>query len=1006
MPERVPYDEAMLFASTRLKIPDPELKQGQVEKVTIHTKAGPVVRPWGIEGGFAVVYKFRTRSGQFRALRCFRVPMNSDTQFRYERIGSYFHTHARDITANFKYHDAGIVVKEQGKSVHQTYPVIEMDWIDGVTLIEKVDELCKKRDRATLKNMSEQWLHILKTLRQAQIAHGDLAGVNVMVKSDGRLVLVDYDGVYIPDFVGFPQVLLGQVDFQHPQMYQRQFNEFADDFSALVIYIALLALEVQPELWGKYTKRNPQGKLLDTNLLFTKEDFTKPHLSALIRELEQSGDQRLRAGVQELKRLCLLSIDQVRFPFLLIDPNHDKKMALEQLEQALKVNDDEIIASSWSSILDNYTPALHYRSRVHEAKQRIKALQHFRTAIQAKNIQQIVNSYDSTLDASHNITQNERHLLAIARRFIQAYRVGNDEELLAMADALQNNTYTLNSVAFSAEEQQRITQANQRRLALQQLRDALKSRSIEAIAAAYRPGQFTYQSLSEEERQQAEIALAFVQAYRTDDDKTMIAAHDVVENSSYHSFFVFTFQQQQRIALARQRIEALVIFHVALASRNPRRIATAYDPALDNSKHVTRDERHQLALANSFLQAYNSKDEIDLVAVYDSILASVYRTFFAFTAEEEEHIALAREYNQALGKFRDALKSKYPGEIVTAYDPILDSSHHITKNERHQLTLAGNFVQAYARDDDDALVAFSNAIQNRSYFIFTTQEMDRITLALRRNAALVTFQKAWRDSFRHAQRLLAAYDVSLLEANEKVTLEQRARIKAARSYLKMRQDIQAGIQADDDDAILNVYNKVLDQEFDGFNQSERDCINRILKTLELQELLRNRKDESAMLLAKSLAKTSEKAIQINLFQLHLATKRFIRQNDLTELRVQIEEDKINNCNRVAVRWCWPPNDFIKDALVVWRTDTWPKTPQEKCWQDPEWHHIEVHRKSNQAGGECIFSVGRNLHIYVRTFASIRDDWDKENTTWRYSDGIEPTSRAEAVSPNMRWRSYG
>src|SRR6266581_1132128 len=183
MPERLPYDEAMLFASARLKIPDPELKQGQVEKVTVQTKVGTVVRPWGIEGGFAVVYKFRIKSGQLRALRCFRVPMKPDTQFRYERIGPYFQAHARDITATFKYHDTGIVVKEQGEQ-NQTYPVIEMDWIDGVTLLEKVDELCKIRERTALKSLREQWLSILKTMHSAQIAHGDLAGVNVMVKAN------------------------------------------------------------------------------------------------------------------------------------------------------------------------------------------------------------------------------------------------------------------------------------------------------------------------------------------------------------------------------------------------------------------------------------------------------------------------------------------------------------------------------------------------------------------------------------------------------------------------------------------------------------------------------------------------------------------------------------------------------------------------------------------------------------------------------------------------------
>ena len=42
MPERLAYDEAMQFSRIRLKVQDPELKQGQVEIVTIRTAAGPV----------------------------------------------------------------------------------------------------------------------------------------------------------------------------------------------------------------------------------------------------------------------------------------------------------------------------------------------------------------------------------------------------------------------------------------------------------------------------------------------------------------------------------------------------------------------------------------------------------------------------------------------------------------------------------------------------------------------------------------------------------------------------------------------------------------------------------------------------------------------------------------------------------------------------------------------------------------------------------------------------
>ncbi|QBD80580.1 hypothetical protein EPA93_33260 [Ktedonosporobacter rubrisoli] len=199
MPERLAYDEAMLFSTIRLKIPDPELKQGKVEVVTAYTSRGVVERPWGIEGGFAVVYKFRTLSGSFRALRCFRAPMSPDMQFRYESLGTYFHTHVRAITAGFKYYDSGIMVKDQGKAQPQAYPVIVMDWVEGTTLTEKVNELCKWRDKAGLKQLSQQFFQILAVMRRCSIAHGDLAGVNAtsqLLHSGGFKRGASYSSLY------------------------------------------------------------------------------------------------------------------------------------------------------------------------------------------------------------------------------------------------------------------------------------------------------------------------------------------------------------------------------------------------------------------------------------------------------------------------------------------------------------------------------------------------------------------------------------------------------------------------------------------------------------------------------------------------------------------------------------------------------------------------------------------------------------------------------------------
>jgi VCBS repeat-containing protein len=324
VPSRLDYDEAMRFSKVRLKIPDLELKKGSVEMVSIPTSIGSIQKPWGTEGGFAVVYKFRMQSGQFSALRCYLRPVSSDMQFRYQHLNSYFQAHVHDITIPFTYHDYGIEVKEQGRFSGKVYPLIEMDWLDGLTLIEQVDALCRKRDLIALKNLYTQWQNLLCTMRQEKIAHGDLAGENVMVMPDGRLILVDYDGVYISTFEGLPPLLSGKPDYQHPQMGQRErpFNEHMDAFSALVISTTLLALTVQPELWDRYTIRDPQGKMVSTNLLLSQQDFQNPKQSDLLKILEQSSHEQVKHFAQALKSACCQPIEDVRFPFYLIEAEY------------------------------------------------------------------------------------------------------------------------------------------------------------------------------------------------------------------------------------------------------------------------------------------------------------------------------------------------------------------------------------------------------------------------------------------------------------------------------------------------------------------------------------------------------------------------------------------------------------------------------------------------------------------------------------------------------------
>src|SRR5260370_1178445 len=98
-----------------------------------------------------------------RALRCYLTPMKADIQYRYERIGAYFARHIPDITADFKYHNDGILIEEKGSGGQPTkkaYSLIEMEWIEGTTLPEYVAGLCQQRDQASLGDIVDQWVAI------------------------------------------------------------------------------------------------------------------------------------------------------------------------------------------------------------------------------------------------------------------------------------------------------------------------------------------------------------------------------------------------------------------------------------------------------------------------------------------------------------------------------------------------------------------------------------------------------------------------------------------------------------------------------------------------------------------------------------------------------------------------------------------------------------------------------------------------------------------------------
>ena len=88
------------------------------------------------------------------------------------------------------------------------------------------------------------------------------------MREDGSLVLVDYDGMYVPAMKGQKARELGSPDFRHPLRTESDFDEHIDDFSLVSILLSLKAVSVNPTLLEEYGE---EGRLL-----FSEVNYKNP----------------------------------------------------------------------------------------------------------------------------------------------------------------------------------------------------------------------------------------------------------------------------------------------------------------------------------------------------------------------------------------------------------------------------------------------------------------------------------------------------------------------------------------------------------------------------------------------------------------------------------------------------------------------------------------------------------------------------------------------------------
>jgi hypothetical protein len=274
------YQEALQFPATAFT--DPELAAG-------HPRTNALGLPQPITGAFAAVFPFETDGGRF-AVRCFLTRVG-DQEARYRAVSRHLAAADLDPTLPFDYQPEGVRVEGS------VFPLLKMAWAEGEGLAAFTERHLDDPD--TLRDLAEVWRTVLQDLAEAGVAHGDLQHGNVLVREDEgrvRLVLVDYDTMFVPTLAGRTSAEVGHRNYQHPDRTETDFDASLDHFAGLVVYTALRALVERPELWGRFSTGE--------NMLFQAGDFYDPAASPLFDALRQI--EPIRPLAEALARACYL----------------------------------------------------------------------------------------------------------------------------------------------------------------------------------------------------------------------------------------------------------------------------------------------------------------------------------------------------------------------------------------------------------------------------------------------------------------------------------------------------------------------------------------------------------------------------------------------------------------------------------------------------------------------------------------------------------------------------
>jgi len=229
-------------------------------------------QPVMTSGNFAVVFKMKDiETGKLYALKCFTKEQEGRGE-AYHQIENELKNIDSPYLISISYFNEELFV-DTNQAIETEFPVLLMDWVEGTPLDKYIHNIIK--DGRLLIEISHRFKELSIWLLSQPFAHGDLKPDNILVKKDGSLVLVDYDGMFVPAMHGQKAREIASPDYRNPSRTNKDFDKNTDNFPIISI---LLSLEIIAEK-SEYLKRF--GK--EDGLLFSHDDYLNLRGSSIFK---------------------------------------------------------------------------------------------------------------------------------------------------------------------------------------------------------------------------------------------------------------------------------------------------------------------------------------------------------------------------------------------------------------------------------------------------------------------------------------------------------------------------------------------------------------------------------------------------------------------------------------------------------------------------------------------------------------------------------------------------